>query len=247
MEFNKGLNSNCDDNNDNCRMAKASACYYVCYKEAGRSVKDKSQMIISFPWIFTPLLLQIKNSMSTIRFSIDVKIKYKVRIRFFTLTNDAIVQLKHYYIMGTKAHIIVPQDHIIFIQIVHNMLHAQNVFGVKRNEDGTKSFINEMIWNKLIIRYLISYSLRNEMLLTSSNIMTNNDNAHLWHLQWMCTADEEECTTIVYNNSMKTMYLELINMCLNSITDDDNKIEMTYLCEYLLNGLITMEIGKRIQ
>lgn len=58
----------CDDCNE-MKLARAAACYYVCYSQAARQSTKARSRILSFPWLFGSFLSKLKerNQNSIIR------------------------------------------------------------------------------------------------------------------------------------------------------------------------------------
>ncbi|CAF0988327.1 unnamed protein product [Didymodactylos carnosus] len=216
------------------QMAKASACYIICYLEVNRS-NDNKKRILSFPWIFTSWLIKMKKITHNDEEQLEkhlysIPMKFKIYSKYYS-SNESFVYMKNNL---TKQYqiIIVSYERIKFIEIIHNWLHQQEIFGNKYDECSPKPVIPNSCWEEIKTKFI------------SSSVMNNNihDNPH----QWNVVFEKEKQTSYrinykINNEDYYPMYYELLDICFaDTIARDD--IHLALLSDYIMQGFLNMTL-----
>ncbi|CAF1595614.1 unnamed protein product, partial [Didymodactylos carnosus] len=242
--------------------AKASACYLVCYQNA-MEMKNKCDIIISFPWIFSKWLMKIQRSMNKHDLSLLSKnivgiavkeffnsssIKYRV---LSPLSQNKQAYRARVYMMNintkTCCLITVPPRIIVFIETIYNWLRQQNIFDLSWDDKDHRPFIRKSYWYEIITRFLATYSTQCQSMDPSEWKMIFNKTTERI-LDVDLSEDDYE--------SMEQMYYELLNVCFNQAcevelvsSDTDVKsaqMHVAYLSEYLLIAFQNIAIQSKL-
>ncbi|CAF1580108.1 unnamed protein product, partial [Didymodactylos carnosus] len=151
------------------QMAKASACYVVCYSTA-QTIKNKSERIMSFAWIFTKWLMKIQyqethlNQHKSDIVGIAMRHYFQatfVKYKLLTCPIDQAPDQNKTYIFlkeinfGHLTVLQLPSIAIIFIEIIHNWLLQQNIFGNSCDDRNRKPLIRQSCWYDIMTRFIL--------------------------------------------------------------------------------------------
>ncbi|CAF0935981.1 unnamed protein product, partial [Didymodactylos carnosus] len=163
------------------KMAKASACYVVCYQQS------YLKKILSFPWLFARLLIKIRqNKMEDLKSSTSLSQQHSLELQHYTIVGlamknalqslvnskqlsflvtfqringndveDALVQLAR----TTTSKKFVQQRlkliELCFLEVINNWLYRQQIFGEQRSlPTDKKQVILEKTWQHVLTKFV---------------------------------------------------------------------------------------------
>ncbi|CAF1114289.1 unnamed protein product [Didymodactylos carnosus] len=212
------------------QMGKASACYIVCYNEAKNS-KDNKNIILSFPWIFTPWLIRIKKikhngEEQSEKHLCNIPMKFKIFSKYYS-TNESIIYIRN-KVTKQDEELKVSDERIKFIEIIHNWLDQQEIFGSEYDECSLRPTISNSYWNEIETKFILS------------SIMNNNIyDTHQWNV--IFKKEKQMSCQMSYRTDYYSMNDELLDICFtDTIARDD--IHLALLSEYLMHGFLNMTV-----
>ena len=163
------------------KLAKSACAYIVTYKESSTLPSNSNRRILSFPWIFSSYLCQLKerNRKEPIVFSSEFlvgkafvnylklfKLKFKVYLSDYS-TSDEHVRIEFFYrkipsltmnsnATQTKTQSIsnVSSTQACFIEVLDDWLIKQDIFADQLIETNQKPQIPRRIWHETIVEFL---------------------------------------------------------------------------------------------
>jgi hypothetical protein len=248
------------------KLAKAACAYIYTYQENNRLPLKSNRRILSFPWFFAGYLITLKyrnqppnfvNPSNTLvgRALLLYLDNFPPKFKVFIPENSSGVPVVSFYykkIEEKRTSLLpinkspdekiesVPLLRACFVEILHDWLIKQEIFGETCDEIAGKPLIPESIWHELLIQFLSDQHRPNVRLIFASktqNTMTERYRQTIedYRLKWT----NKEFYELV------NMFKELHQICVEHINQSKLTI-WTYLHEYIILALQCIGIEKRL-
>jgi hypothetical protein len=246
------------------KLAKATCAYIYTYKKAHSLPLTSNRRILSFPWLFAEHLSLItdRNRRSTDIQQIhavfgptfsdyvqDIRPTFKVFVSDYMDENTNVefyyrnVEEKRTSLLPMKGNNerTIPNVKLLmacFVEVLHNWLHKQAIFGDECIETDVKPLVPEYIWHELLVQFLSGEyrsNVRLCLILNNSNEFDTRycEKLRNCHRQWT----HVECT------ELHGMFMTLDSYLIEH-TNRTKLMIWAYLHEYILLALQSIAVKK---
>jgi hypothetical protein len=245
------------------KLAKAACAYIYSYEQSNRLPLKSNRRILSFPWLFSKdlILLRERNKpkdyvdqSKTIvgracsLYLEDLMPKFKVFIPE-NIGNIETAEFSYKEIEEQSTSLLpmnikkIPDIKFLracFVEILHDWLVKQEIFGDECNEIDPKPLIPESIWHELLVHFLSSKYQPNVRLL----FFPENQNFIVERYQQAINNYRSRWTTDEYRQ-LQDMFRQIHILAKNHAKRTELTI-WTYLDEYIILALQCIGIEKRL-
>ncbi|UJR25524.1 hypothetical protein I4U23_006870 [Adineta vaga] len=255
------------------KLARAAACYYVCYTTAARQSTKARSRILSFPWLFSSLLIELKKenqksnptpskyivigrAMRNMakRLLEENELKPKVYVSIYSeegclyfrsvkSTNEKTIKRQIKADQQTDSMCLTK---ILFIEIMNNWIRKQNIFSeLASTSREKKPLIREICWHQLLRCFILNKDHPDISLHFEDYKIIFQSSNHPEMTQRYTEFIQRQISIISskFDNSMYDYSIQLINICFQLARQYQSE-EYAYLSDYLILALQSIGIEK---